>query len=285
MKVVASTEFVFERFGYEKGMKLLKEAGHDCLDLSLFDNIKNCYDLFDGDDWREKAEKFMETAKREGITFTQSHAPFPSNVEGDDEATEKIFATIVHAIEVAGMMGVKSIIVHPKKYADNGNHWEENKEFYVSLIPYAEKAGVRVAVENMWGRDLKRGYIVPSAFAFAEDLKAFVREINSEWIVTCLDLGHAALVGREPEDEIRILGEDLYALHIHDTDYKADLHTLPYHGKHNWENICAALKEINYKGEFNFETGMTLRAIPDELYPLTLKYMYGVGEYLASKCE
>lgn len=285
MKVAMNTGVVFKKFGYKEGIRMLKRAGFECLDFSMFETIKNGYDLFACDDWKEKAEEILSIAKSEGVAFTQAHAPFPSNIDGDDEATERIFGTIVRAIEAAGVLGIKSIIVHPKTFSDRDNHWEENKEFYKRLIPYAEKAGVKIATENMWGRDAKRGYITTSTFSYAEDLKAFVREINSEWLVVCLDLGHVALTGREPEDEIRVLGEDLYAMHIHDTDYKSDLHTLPTQGEQNWEEICKALKDIGYKGEFTYEVGMFLNHLPLDLHELSLKYMYDVGCYLASKCE
>lgn len=284
MLVVTNTGRTFERFGYEKGIKLLKQGGFLNLDLSLFHHMKNNYELFAGDDWEEKCEEILKFAKAEGVAFRQAHAPYGSNGKTEEE-TARIYKRIVRAIKVAGKMGCKCIIVHPKTYSDNTNHWDENKSFFESLIPYAKEANVKVAVENMWGYDDKRCYITRNSFSFAEELKAFVNEINSEWIVTCLDLGHSALVGREPEDEIKILGDSLFALHVHDTDYKDDLHAIPFQGRQNWQEICQALKEVGYKGDFTFEVGPVFALSPEELYIDTLKYMYRVGEYLAGKCE
>ena len=79
-------------------------------------------------------------------------------------------------------------------------------------------------------------------------------ELDSDGFVMCLDIGHVAITGTEPEDYIRgMSNKRLKALHVHDTDYLGDTHTIPYLGKHNWNEICKALGEIGYDGAFTYK--------------------------------
>lgn len=37
--------------------------------------------------------------------------------------------------------------------------FQKNMEFYRSLIPIAKANGIKIAIENMWQRDRRRGHI------------------------------------------------------------------------------------------------------------------------------
>ena len=94
------------------------------------------------------------------------------------------------------------------------------------------------------------------------------------------------LCGREPEDAIRTLGHDrLGSLHVHDTDYRADLHTLPGMGSINWKRVTAALAEINYKGEFTLEADNFLKNYPTEHFPAAMRFMAQTAGYLAAEID
>ena len=181
-------------------------------------------------------------------------------------------------------MGAKCIVVHPMKFSDHTTHYEENLAFYKRLIPYAEKAGVKIGVENMWGYDNKRGFICKDAFSDVNEIKKIVSELG-KWATCCLDLGHSNLAGYEAADDIKILGDVLGALHVHDTNYKEDWHQLPFQGEHNWKEICSALKQIGYKGDFTLEVDRFLMYVPDEIFESSVKYMADVAKYLAGECE
>lgn len=84
--------------------------------------------------------------------------------------------------------------------------------------------------------------------------QAGVDEINSPMFTAYLDIGHCSLAGREAQDCIKVLGNRIGALHIHDNDYKDDMHTLPGLSEMNWSEITKALAKVNYRGDFTFET-------------------------------
>ena len=75
-------------------------------------------------------------------------------------------------------------------------------------------------------------------------------------------------------------------LHVHDTDGKGDLHTLPFQSTAtDWEAVTDALAEIGYEGELTLEADNFHGRIPAELLQPTLTYMASVARYLADATE
>jgi sugar phosphate isomerase/epimerase len=159
-------------------------------------------------------------------------------------------------------------------------------KFYRDLLPYAKEYGVKIAIENMWRNEPKRKYICPSACGTAKDLARYIDTLDDDTFVACLDLGHCGLVGEEAQDAIRILGHDrLKALHVHDNNYREDTHTLPMMSMMEWDEICKALADIKYDGDFTFEADAFLRYVPKDFKPTACKFMADTGRYLISKIE
>ena len=208
MKLSMPTEMLRIRFGDVKSIEIIAEAGFDAYDYSMF-FMQNENDILNMDDYKSHIEKLKETAKKCGISCNQAHAPFPSSK--DDETYNKIiFDKILRSIEIAGALGAKCIIVHPKqhlKYMYNKEAlYEMNMEFYNSLIPYAKNAGVKIAIENMFGWDANREVICDSVCSHAEEFCRYADDLNSPWITVCLDIGHCAVVGDDPANMIFKLG-------------------------------------------------------------------------------
>ena len=85
-----------------------------------------------------------------------------------------------------------------------------NMDFYRRLIPYCKEYGVKIAVENMWQRDKLRKCIVNDTCNTSAEFIRYVDNLDSEYVVACLDLGHVGLPLRDDEaqDMIRALGHD-----------------------------------------------------------------------------
>lgn len=288
MKLSTQTHVSVERLGYEAALRLLADAGYDCIDWSFFEMTVS-QGPWCAEGWREHAEAMRALQEELGLCANQAHAPFPSS-QGNEEFDTMIRGWIIRSMEAAALMGVKDIIVHPMQhltYHDNAQTlFDMNVEFYRSLIPYCEKFGIRVCAENMWQYDNKRGYIVDSVCSKPEEFCALLDAVDSPWIVGCLDIGHCALVGQDPAAFIRAMGpKRLQALHVHDVNYKNDCHTVPFSQNLDWESVCAALGEIGYTGELTFEADNTLRPFPDELLPAATTMMAKIGRYLISRVD
>lgn len=171
--------------------------------------------------------------------------------------------------------------------------------FYSRLLPYAEKFDITIATENMWQvmsmwidggwaeQHLPYNPIVDSTCAPAEEFAEYVDMMGSDRLVACLDVGHVGLVRRDLPHMIRTLGPRLQALHIHDNDGKADLHTFPFArtGTVDFDAVTTALAEIGYQGDITFEANSFFLRVPEALVPSALRYLCDIGRYLRDEIQ
>ena len=285
MKLSADTKILSRRFSDKEAIRILKDAGFDAFDFTIYLGTEAEKRLED-DDYMAYAEEIRAYAAELGIECNQAHAPTPSR-----EAAE-YYHKIVRSIEMAAHIGAKIIVVHPIKDEGDGFHWqkkdlfERNMKFYRSLIPYAQKYGIKIAVENMYSFDKRRNVVVSSVCSHSEDFCEYIDTLNSEYIVACLDIGHAALVSDSPSNMLHNLGKRVQALHVHDVDCVSDNHTLPYTRKLNWDDICKTLAEVGYNGDFTYEAGNFYSCyMEDDFIPVAAKFAEQVGRSLIRKIE
>ena len=284
MLISTCTDHIAAKCGLEQSVRTLCEAGYDCLDLTLHGG----HNYFEREDRLETLKMLKKLSAEYGVRFVQAHAPFGG---GFDKYTTELVPKMPAVFDFCGELGINVVVVHPlqqgRYYGNEDRLFEMNMEFYTKLAPYAKNAGVRIGIENMWQRHPVTRHIVDDVCAPPLDLCRYYDTLNDPKTFTvCLDLGHVALCGREPEDAIRTIGHDrLGALHIHDVDYVADLHTLPGMGRINWDNVCRALADVDYKGIFNYEADTFFGAYTPEHYPTCAKFMADTARYLTAKIE
>lgn len=288
MLLSTQTDVVFRTYGEAEGVEIFARAGYDAIDFSMFQMTNdNCsLNTCDPNDYAKHLRKQAEDA---GIRFNQAHAPFPSWKFGDDSFNTKIVERVSRSIKIAGLLGAKTIVVHPIAHPEGGEVQKAfNLDYYRRLEPIALDYGIKIALENMWGYDGNRGYIIPNVCSFGEDLCEYVDELNPEAFTVCLDLGHCGLVGDEADHAIRVLGSKrLGALHVHDNDYRNDTHTIPYTFgcKMHWDKITAALGEIGYAGDFTYEADNFLVRFDKEFMPYAVRFMEELGRTLVAKVD
>ncbi len=280
----SQTEGLNHRFGIMQAVDIMMDAGYPAIDMSLFSRNEFLFT----EDWRNTALRLKEKADSRGVIFNQAHAPFGG---GYDHYTSVLVPQFPRVFAFCELLGVKQIIVHPlqrgRYYGHEQELFEMNMEFYRSLIPLADAHGIRIAIENMWQSHPVTHRICDDVCANPHELRAYYKALNDPVHFTvCLDIGHVALCGREPEDAIRILGHDcLGALHVHDVDYVSDLHQLPGMGKINWDRVLHALADIRYTGELTLEADGFLHRYDDEYLPTATKFMADTARYMTNKLE
>lgn len=280
MNISVELYTMVERFGVFKGIEMAKETGFDAIDFSYYYHMENEEVL--GDGYIEYAKKVREHLDKVGIACNQAHAPFAFKYGMEKSESEEKYLNIVRSLESAAILGAKNIVVHSVNVPEDVDFEEYNVEYYKSLVPYCEKFGICIAVENLFGKDAKRKCIVGKLGTPAE-LSRIIEKINSPWIVACVDVGHAALTGNEPEKFIEgVTPGVIKALHVQDNDYLDDRHIIPYTGDLNWEAIMCSLKKVGYDGDLTFEIIKYLRKFPDELLPDALKFAVSIGKHLVS---
>lgn len=284
MLISTCTDLIAARCGLEHSVRTLCEADYDCLDLTLHGG----HNYFEREDRNETLKMLKKLSSEYGVRFVQAHAPFGG---GFDKYTTELVPKMPAVFDFCGELGIDVVVVHPlqqgRYYGNEDRLFEMNMEFYAKLAPYAKNAGIRIGIENMWQRHPVTRHIVDDVCAPPADLCRYYDTLNDPAAFTvCLDLGHVALCGREPEDAIRTIGHDrLGALHVHDNDYVADIHNLPGMGRINWDNVCRALADVDYKGIFNYEADTFFGPYDSEHFPACAKFMVDTARHLTAKIE
>ena len=321
MRLSVETREPALRYGMRRALEMIAEAGFDAVDLS-FGKVNPNDDPMHRPDREGFALSLAAHARELGLGFVQAHAPFRVKYSDKFDRTTPAYDDVVRTLEFAAAAGIPRVVVHALKTPPDDlslDYREVSRRYYLSLAPYCEKLGVVIAVENLFYREERTGTyygLFPTPCMMTEFVRSLndrslndqslnvrslnVRSLNDRSLndrslndnrsadrscfSVCCDLGHTAVTGLAPEQYIRGMSADLLgSLHVQDTDFLGDRHTLPYMGKQDWDAICRALADIGYRGDFSFELPKYLAVYPDELLPAALEFAAATGRYLIEK--
>ena len=264
MKISTEIASAAKIIGEEKAVEYFAKAGFDAWDFSMFAMckydrekkalLKNNHPLA-SNEYLAFARRLKQIGLDNGIVCNQSHAPFPSYVP-------EIRSYFKRAIECTAEAGGQICIIHP----DNNKSAQENAEMYNELLPFAKDHGVKIATENMWNWDNEKDESTFAACSTSESFVEHIDIVNDDFLVACLDLGHAEMrgSGSGAPGMIRALGKRLQALHIHDNDKWHDSHQIPFSMSMDFDAIVRALKDIDYQGYFTLEADRYLSIYNEE---------------------
>ncbi len=282
MRISNHTDRIEAKFGTLAAVRMNCEAGFEAVDYSMYKGDSAVF----AQGGTQLALEMKRIANSYGAIFNQTHAPFSRFKLGEENKDEnrRIFYSIMRAIEISSELEAPMIIVHPSVICPRlspNERFDMNMEFYGKLLPRAKKLGVKIAIENMWGRHKDEpSRIIKDVCSDAEELIRYVDALPRGSACACLDIGHSGLVGESCDEMALALGERLLSLHIHDNDFYHDDHTSPFLGRINFRALIKALARINYKGDITLEANEYLKGFPDELYPAALNMLARVAAYL-----
>ena len=268
--------------GEEKAGEYVARAGFDAWDFSMFAMCKydwgkqvlseNAHPLA-SNDYLAFARRLRKIGEDNGIVCNQSHAPFPTTFPGVEPYLKR-------AIECTAEAGGSICVIHP------GNHLTtaENTEMYQRLLPFAKSCGVKIAAENMWCWDNEKDESCFAACATAESFCEHVDAVNDEYLVACLDIGHAEMRGSGSGAAAMILAlnDRLQALHIHDNDRWHDSHQIPFSMAIDFQKVVDALKAIHYAGYLTLESDQYLKAYSADTAFVGIQKLAAAAKQLAA---
>lgn len=255
MKTSTEIHSIARHVGEHKAVEYCAKAGFDGWDFSMFDMCQYlwpediCVDSghpLRTDNYLKFVRELKGIGLDNGIVCNQSHAPFPVDVP-------QVRSYLKRAIECTAEAGAEICVIHP----DNNKLPEENAEMYLELLPFAKSCGVKLATENMWNWHAGDEYSSFAACATADSFCRHLAAVNDDFMVACLDIGHAEMQGSGDGAAAMIcaLGGKLQALHIHDNDRHHDFHQIPFSMSVDFSEVVKALKEIGYSGWLTLECG------------------------------
>ena len=244
---LGSHEGPFYCYGKER-FKKMKEYGFDYLDYSINGELNGRTE----EEYRDAILADKALINEADITVWQVHGPwrYPPHDETEEHRAERA-EVMRRSIRMTAELGCKYWVIHPimpfgpDDDFDRDRFFQINLEFFRALLPYAKERGVTICLENM---PMKR-----LSISTTEGTLSFIRMINDENFKLCLDTGHEAAFGRNVSDAVRLAGNDLKTLHVHDSDGRHDKHWVPYMGVIDWNAFKLALSEIGFDGVLSLE--------------------------------
>lgn len=299
----AVTPYLKDGISPREVFEAFRATGFSCVDFDVSSSYL-------GDDLETQAAFWKDLMADLGLTVTQAHAPMLNPLR-DENSLEPALESSRRALRFCAFAGFPNLVVHPGARVGNtrDEFFEGNVAYYKALIPAAKEAGVTVLIENI-GQ-----YMDPYFLWSGEDLNEMVDAVGHPLFRACWDIGHAnhfeyLHVGGTPYDNITALGDRLVAVHAHENvgffpdpkpRKRMDMHMMPYsscYSSVNWDAVLQGLKDVGYKGTFNFESNTpapqtgrpefryggevvrTLEKVPLQVWKSVTASLYEIGKFM-----
>lgn len=194
--------------------------------------------------------KFRKYASNRGLSFPQGHFFLGADIsEKNRREREKLLDILKKWCDLFNAVGVKAGVLHPgklrryRKKSTKDEAMSRVMEVLGEILDYSAGASFTVCLENLFRE-----------FRSFEDLRRVIDALGSERLGVCLDTGHLNMSGGDCAEFVLAAGNLLKALHVSDSIGPGQDHILPFGaGGVEWKKFIGALRDIGYKGLFNFE--------------------------------
>lgn len=248
MKKSISIWSFYGNWSLEEKLRLAKDAGFAGFEIDLSDSGPVTLQSSPAD-----LAAVRTLADRTGLELSglATGLYWDANPASADAAMRAHAATILaKQIEAARALGIDAVLVVPGSVGADfipnceivpyDAAWERATAFLRAALPAAEKARVRLCVENVWNKFL----LSPL------ELRQFIDQFGSEWVASYYDIGNTLATGY-PEHWITILGSRIRRVHV--KDYRRAIGTVDgfvdvLSGDVNWPAVMAALRGSGYDG-------------------------------------
>lgn len=289
---LAKPEKIDNGWSHRESIEAVTAAGFRHLDMSFAFEATTALRYgatpFYSDAWRGWCEDMRTLALAHGADFTQTHNlmfnyfdPSPANVA--------LLPMVERAIEATALLGAGITVMHPiAPPGEEGNLdvcLKSNRDYFRHLSDVAQRHGVKLAVENMLSSRHLDGTVYWRYCHTLEQLTTLVDAIGRPNVGICLDAGHAHYMGLKLDESIRLAGESLIAVHIHDNNRFDDQHLCPYVGTADWQLILKTLKEVRYEGFFTLEVLHLSERMPAHLRVPFIRQLYELTQWMAAQAD
>ena len=252
--------------------------GYACADFQGLCDTKGALYLADEKEFCTVLTAERERAAASGITLSQVHAPWPVTDTTEEERAQNL-EWMKTAVRGTKILGSPYLVVHPQmpygwaEEQDPDFAYRINYDFFSSLCDYAQDFGVNICVENMPTKKHK--------LARVPALLDLIRDVGRKNFFLCLDTGHCNVSGDDCGDMVRLCGDLLRVLHVHDNFGDYDRHLFPYYGTIDWESFRKSLGETGFTGVLSIEANLKTAKVPGEAIEHMMKGLAAIAHTLA----
>ncbi|MBQ5362200.1 MAG: sugar phosphate isomerase/epimerase [Clostridia bacterium] len=232
-----------------QALRYVREAGFQYADYNFGMDYKHRNGVY-SEHYEEYFAQVNAAAAEIGVRLIQAHAPMGTPLNDPDGS---FLADTMRCVDACGAWGIPNLVVH-SGYAHGltvEQTFDANKAFFMPLLERAEQYGVNILVENFNKMSVPGLYWIDNA----TDLLGLIEYVNHPLFHAVWDAGHANLQEMPQDEELRLLGSHVRALHIQDNRGDHDAHLLPFLGTMSMDAVMHGLLDIGYEGYFTFEVG------------------------------
>ena len=230
-------------------LETLKDNGIDHVEILFQEHIFNYHD-------KDYVAGMADELRSLSMTASSVHANFGVDVENNvfcdisaaDEGHRKdAVGSMKAAIDAAGILGSGIVVIHPGAETSAEDREYKTRQAEKSLreiLDYCSGIDIKIALENL------PDFCV---CGLCEDVVRLADKLGDDRLGLCLDTGHAHANGENLADCVRLMGDRLISLHVHDNNGESDPHLVPFEGTIDWRSFREALSETGFGGVFMYE--------------------------------
>ncbi len=239
------TQIIISSMSLDESLDLCKEAGHDAIELSVREG--GPLDINMGESEIKEVGAKCAAAGVEIVSLIGGYSERGSMLSLDPEERKKCSKGVERILEIAGVLGVDGMLLHPGHLASEGTYqqvWDACLAELKKLAPIAEANKAAIGVENVWNRFL----LSP------KEMREFVDAVGSEWVGTYLDTANMMAYGY-PEQWIRELGKRIKKVHFKDFKRREHKFVNLLDGDTDWPLVMKELRNIGFDTAAVHEVG------------------------------
>jgi len=242
---IGVTQIILGSWSLDDTLDMCQEAGYEALELVFGAGRDPHVDM--SDDEIRAVKKKCDDA---GVEVTSAIAWYEDRgnmLSLDSAANEAGLKCLTRAIDIANVMDVGAILLHPGQLTVEGTYeaaWDRFLGMMKEIAPYAQKQKVAVGIENVWNKFL----LTPRENA------EFVDAVGNDFVGVYLDTANMMFYGF-PEHWIRGLGKRIKRVHFKDFVRKDRQFVPLMDGDTDWATIVSLLREMGYDNSVIHEVG------------------------------
>lgn len=242
---IGVTQIILGTMSLDDTLNLCQDAGYEAVELTFRDGKDLNADMSTSE--IERVGQQCREAEIEIGSVIASYADRGNLLSPDATERENGVRSLVRNLEIAGILDVGDILLHPGQLTVSGTYqsvWDNLIGILREVAPIAEQNKAAVGVENVWNKFL----LSP------KEMREFVDEVGSEWVGVYLDTANMMAYGY-PEHWIRELGARIRRVHFKDFDRQAHQFVNLLDGDTDWPTVVHELRAIGYDGPVIHEVG------------------------------
>ena len=222
MVQVSYSTYGFADVNFEPTFEQIANIGFECVEFACDRHGVEDRPL-------EIAADVRRALDQQNLTATTVHAPARRNVLGasDEEWRTRAVGVLADALRLTGDIGAGGLVIHGIPNPMFLPQDQDMRSFYTEmvdamrrsvedLVPIAERAGVRILLENLpYNWDLRAaGRDGDYPLMHVEDLRTFIEPFPPDQVGLIVDVGHSWTNGQDPASEILAAGDRLWGTHL-----------------------------------------------------------------------